>query len=78
MDTITQEIKVKSHLGRLANFVSEKSRSRKWEQFLALMVPLRHETILDIGVNTTEYSNADNYLQRKYLYPDKISAVAVE
>jgi hypothetical protein len=77
VDTIIQEIKVKSCLERLANSVSEKSRSRKWEQFLALMSPLSYETIVDIGVNTTEYSNVDNYLERKYLYPDKISAVAV-
>lgn len=68
---------MKSALGRFADAISAKSRLQKWQQFLALMRPQPDETILDIGVNTTEYSAADNYLERRYQYPEKISAVGV-
>ena len=64
-------------LGGFANAVSKKSRSLKWEQFLHLVLPQARETILDIGVNTTEFSPADNYLEKHYAYPEKISAVGV-
>lgn len=68
---------MKSLLGRFADSVSAKSRVQKWQQFLALMRPQPDDTILDIGVNTTEYSDADNYLERQYPYPEKICAVGV-
>lgn len=68
---------MKSALRHFANAVSGKSRERKWHQFLALMKPQPDETILDIGVNTTEYTDVDNYLEKRYPYPEKISVVGV-
>lgn len=63
---------------KLATAISKRSRARKWTQFLALMTPGPTDRIIDVGVNTTEYSEADNYLERQYAYPENITAVGVE
>lgn len=62
----------------LANAISKKSRARKWAQFLVLMTPGPEDRLIDVGVNTIEYSEADNYLERHYAYPKNITAVGVE
>ncbi len=62
----------------LAHTISKKSRTEKWAQFQALMTPGPNERIVDVGVNTTEYSEADNFLEQHYAYPKNITAVGVE
>ncbi len=62
----------------LASAVSKRSRSQKWAQFLALMTPGPDDRLIDVGVNTIEYSESDNYLERHYAYPKNITAVGVE
>lgn len=62
---------------RLAYRVSGGSRERKWNQFLTLIGPRSEETIVDIGVNTTEYSEGDNFLEKHYPYPERITAVGL-
>ncbi len=62
----------------LAASVSEKSRTKKWAQFLALMTPGPDDRIVDVGVNVTEYSPSDNYLEQHYTHPENITAVAIE
>lgn len=62
----------------LANTVSKQSRAKKWAQFLALMTPGPDDRLIDVGVNTIEYSESDNYLERHYAYPKNITAVGVE
>ncbi len=62
----------------LANAVSKKSRTKKWAQFLALMTPGPEDRLIDVGVNTIEYSESDNYLERHYRYQKNITAVGVE
>lgn len=62
----------------IANAVSKHSRSQKWTQFLALMTPGPDDRLIDVGVNTVEYSEADNYLERHYPHPERITAVGVE
>ena len=62
----------------LAVAVSKRSRTKKWAQFLALMTPGPDDQIVDVGVNTIEYSEADNYLEQRYAYPKNITAVGVE
>jgi SAM-dependent methyltransferase len=66
-----------SPFDRLAYSVSARSRAQKWAQFLALVRPGAEETIVDIGVNTTEYSETDNYLERVYPHPERITALGV-
>lgn len=63
---------------KIAHTVSAKSRTRKWLQFLELAQTSPATTILDVGVNTTEYSDHDNFLERLYSYPERITAVGLE
>lgn len=67
-----------SWIEKTASAVSEKSRAKKWAQFLALMTPSPDDSIIDVGINVVEYSENDNYLERHYPHPEKITAVAVE
>lgn len=62
----------------IANAISKGSRAKKWSQFLALMTPGPDDRLIDVGVNTIEYSESDNYLERHYAYPKNITAVGVE
>lgn len=63
---------------KIAYGISAKSRAQKFDQFLTLLDPKEKETIVDVGVNTTEYSATDNYLEKFYPYPDRITTVGVE
>ncbi len=62
----------------LATAVSSQSRKRKFRQFLELLHPQLGESILDIGVNTEEYSESDNYLEKHFVSPECITAVGLE
>ncbi|MFZ1626609.1 MAG: methyltransferase domain-containing protein [Candidatus Moraniibacteriota bacterium] len=62
----------------IAGSISKKSRAQKWAQFLAFMTPGPDDRLIDVGVNTIEYSEADNYLERHYIYPQNITAVGME
>lgn len=53
------------------------SRERKFEQFLSLTKPPKDSTILDVGVADREYSPFDNYLEKRYPYPHKITALSI-
>lgn len=62
----------------LAYRFSQQNRKKKLQLFFATMHPEPSDTILDVGVNTTEYSASDNYLEKQYPYPDKITAVGLD
>lgn len=64
-----------SPIEKIAYTISAKSRAKKFSQFLTLIDPQPDETIVDVGVNTTEYSATDNYLEKSYAHPEKITAV---
>ncbi len=64
-------------LESLANHLSLGSRQRKWDQFLRLVKPQSGESLLDVGVNTTEYSDHDNFLERNYPWPAQITALGI-
>ena len=61
----------------IAYRISASSRAKKFSQFLKLVAPQPHESIVDVGVNTTEYSATDNYLEKFYDHPDHITAVGM-
>jgi ubiquinone/menaquinone biosynthesis C-methylase UbiE len=63
---------------QLANRVSARNRARKHAFFLDVMKPSPADTILDIGANATEYSEADNYLEKHYAHPEKITVVSLD
>ncbi len=62
---------------KIAYTISAYSRKKKFSQFLTLLSPEIQDTIVDVGVNTTEYSATDNYLEKFYPYPEKITAVGM-
>jgi ubiquinone/menaquinone biosynthesis C-methylase UbiE len=41
------------------------------------MTPSPEEKLIDVGVNATEYSESDNFLERHYAHPEMITAVGV-
>lgn len=61
----------------LAYRISASSRAKKFSQFLKRVAPQPHESIVDVGVNTTEYSATDNYLEKFYDHPEHITAVGM-
>ncbi len=63
---------------KIAYVISAQSRQKKFEQFLAFMHPEAGDAILDIGVNTQEYSPTDNYLEKHYPFPKQITAMGLE
>lgn len=63
---------------KIAANISAKSREHKYEEFLTKCSPAPSQTILDIGVNTTEYSASDNYLEKHYPHKQNITAVGLE
>ena len=67
-----------SLIDRIAYAISEKSRTQKFRQFLSLIDPKPEDSLVDVGVNTEEYSASDNYLEKHYAYPEMITAVHLE
>ena len=63
---------------KIAANISAESREHKYAQFIAQCRPTPGDTILDIGVNTTEYSPSDNYLEKHYPHKQNITAVGLE
>jgi len=66
-----------SVIEKIADSISARSRKKKFDQFLRFVAPQPHETLVDVGVNTEEYSAADNYLEKFYSYPANITAVGI-
>lgn len=62
-------------LKRYADTISQRSRAKKFSQFLSLTAPQPDETIIDVGINTEEYSESDNYLEKYYPHPHNITAL---
>ena len=67
---------LKGLIERAAYKLSQRSRKRKFSQFLREIKPAIDETILDVGVNDMEYSETDNYLEKHYFKPENITAVS--
>lgn len=64
-----------SFIESLAYTVSKWNRARKYQEFLTVVHPTPDEIILDVGVNAEEYSESDNYLEKNYPYPERITAL---
>jgi len=54
------------------------SRKRKYDEFINLMSLTSEATILDVGVADKEYSPYDNYLEKKYPYQSRITALSIQ
>lgn len=66
-----------SAMSHLKYGLMERSRKAKLQQFFSMTQPSRHSTILDVGAAETEYSPFDNYLEKKYPYPSKVTALSI-
>ncbi|MFA5155224.1 MAG: methyltransferase domain-containing protein [Patescibacteria group bacterium] len=61
----------------LAYNISAFNRRRKYRKFLDLLRPQARTTILDVGFTEIEYSASDNFLEKNYPWPDKITALGL-
>lgn len=62
----------------LANRVSGFNRARKWKTFLDLVNPGPETTILDVGFSDEEYHPDDNYIEKHYPHPERITALGID
>lgn len=62
----------------LAYKISSFNRKRKWRIFKELFAINPQLNILDIGFSEKEYSDTDNFLEKNYPYPEKITALGVD
>lgn len=62
----------------LAERLSARNRQKKWDRFTKEFAITQSTRILDVGFNETEYSSVDNFLERKYPYPEMITALGME
>lgn len=61
----------------VAQRISRWNRGRKWEMFKKQFSFNGETKMLDVGFNDIEYSEADNYLEKVYPYPEKITALGI-
>jgi SAM-dependent methyltransferase len=61
----------------MANRISKFNRERKWKFFTRQFAFNGHTSVLDVGFNNVEYSEIDNYLEKVYPHPEKITALGV-
>ncbi|MDP3957328.1 MAG: methyltransferase domain-containing protein [bacterium] len=64
-------------LQSIAYAISARNRKKKYAEFLSLVQPTEKDTLLDVGVNIEEYSPTDNFLEKHYPCPEKITAVGM-
>jgi len=57
----------------LAYKISAWNRLRKWNLFLKDFTPKREYRVLDVGFSENEYSVTDNYIEKHYPYPKKLT-----
>lgn len=63
----------------IAHAVSRYNRDRKWRLFQRMMSFDERTTVLDVGFNNEEYfSDLENYLEKHYPYPEKITALGIQ
>lgn len=62
----------------LAYRISAWNRERKWELFLAQVSPTPAMTVLDVGFSDEEYSPTDNYIEKHYPYPQRLTALGTD
>jgi len=62
----------------LAYRFSAYNRQRKWQRFVELVAPTADTTILDVGYSDQEYSATDNFLEKHYPWPQRITALGIE
>lgn len=59
-------------------FFMNRSRARKYKQFLRFCSPTRNDKVLDVGVQDKDYMGNDNTLERNYPHRRMITALGIE
>jgi SAM-dependent methyltransferase len=62
----------------IAYRVSAFNRHRKWRQFASAVQFTPALRVLDVGFSDKEFSGTDNYLEKHYPYPERITALGIE
>jgi SAM-dependent methyltransferase len=61
----------------LSQRISAFNRERKWRLFLDLVHPAPELRVLDVGFAERECSPVDNYLERRYPWPENLTALGL-
>lgn len=62
----------------IANKISHYNRKRKWTAFTSIIRPSPDLTVLDVGYSNQENSEADNFIEKHYPYPQMLTALGTE
>ena len=62
----------------IADRASEANRHRKWDLFMGQLRPTPDMRVLDVGYSNKEYSRVDNYIEKHYPYPRRLTALGTE
>ena len=62
----------------IAHKISEYNRERKWGLFQKEIEIDEDICVLDAGFSDKEYSGSDNFIEKHYPYPDKLTALGVD
>lgn len=62
----------------LAYKISAYNRRRKWMLFLQTIAPTPEMRVLDIGFSENECSSTDNFIEKHYPYPERLTALGIE
>ncbi|NLF30212.1 MAG: class I SAM-dependent methyltransferase [Planctomycetes bacterium] len=62
----------------LAVRVSGRNRARKWRLFLREFPPTPQAAVLDVGYAGQDYSPVENYIEKHYPYPHRLTALGVD
>jgi len=53
-------------------------RSKKWDLFLEILRPTANCKVLDVGFSESEYRPTDNLIEKKYPYPERLTALGIQ
>jgi len=62
----------------LAQRLSAHNRDRKWRLFLQEITPTESMRILDVGYSAKEFSQVDNYIEKHYPFPWRLTALGID
>lgn len=63
---------------RIIDRASDYNRERKYRLFLKIFQPDKNSKILDVGAAEKEWRDTSNLLEKRYLYPENITALGVD
>ena len=58
--------------------ISKYNRERKWGIFLETIKPTPDLSVLDVGFSEVEFSETDNFIEKHYPYPHRLTALGTD